>query len=585
MRESAPPKSLTPAERRQRLEDLFPTWNTATLSQFFDAMADRYPQRPLILCDDRAYSYRETMRWSRRLASGLIACGVRSGGHVAICLGNFAEFVAVKLAVARVGATAVPVNFLLRRMELHYILEQSDSVALITMSALRDLDYLEELDAIVPGWESLAGGEALPKMRHVFVYPTTPLGRPGVRTLNDLANLATLESDAELARREAAGQAHDRCDVIYTSGTTGRSKGVMLTHDMVLRTAYASAYTRAFEDGRRILFALPMYHVFGYIECLVACAFTGGAIVPRVIFDAQQMLDAAERHRATEIVCIPTMTLKLLEIARTRGFDPSHLVAFFNSGGTNPPAIWGQIRELFAPREILTAYGMSETTASTTCTLPEDPDERLLTTNGRLKPAGIAGDSALGGVLAIYKSVDPETREDLSPGEPGELLARGPAVTQGYYNKPEETRAAFTADGWLHTGDVGIIAEDGYLTLLGRIKESYRCGGEMVIPVEIEELVSQHPGVAQALVVGVPDSKMGEVGCLCVVPTVTGRPDAQELINLCAQRLARFKVPRHVIFIAVQDIPTTATGRPQKFKLAELARQRLAGTVSSLSSS
>jgi fatty-acyl-CoA synthase len=157
-------------------------------------------------------------------------------------------------------------------------------------------------------------------------------------------------------------------------------------------------------------------------------------------------------------------------------------------------------------------------------------------------------------------------------------------VTQGYYNKPDETRAAFTADGWLHTGDVGIVAEDGYLTLLGRIKESYRCGGEMVIPLEIEDLVSQHPGVAQALVVGVPDSKMGEVGCLCVVPTVTGRPDAQELINLCAQRLARFKVPRHVIFIAVQDIPTTATGRPQKFKLAELARQRLAGTVSSLSS-
>jgi fatty-acyl-CoA synthase len=580
MRESPPPKSLTPAERRQRLEGLFPVWNTATLSQFFDAMADRYPQRPLILCDDRAYSYREIMQWSRRLASGLIACGVRTGSHVALILGNFPEFVALKLAIARIGATAVPVNFLLRRTELQYILEQSDSVALITMSALRDLDYLEELDAIVPGWERRGGGEALPKMRHVFVYPTSPLERPGLRTLNDLANLGTLESDFELARREADGHPYDCCDVIYTSGTTGRSKGVMLTHDMVLRTAYASAYTRAFEDGRRILFALPMYHVFGYIECLVACAFAGGAIVPRVIFDAQQMLDAAERHRASEFVCVPTMTLKLLEVARTRGFDPSHLVAFFNSGGVNTPTIWGQIRELFAPREILTAYGMSETTASTTCTLPEDPDERLLTTNGRLKPAGIAGDPALGGVLAIYKSVDPETREDLAPGEPGELLAWGPAVTQGYYNKPEDTRAAFTADGWLHTGDVGIVAEDGYLTLLGRIKESYRCGGEMVIPLEIEELVSQHPGVAQALVVGVPDPKMGEVGCLCVVPTATGCPDAQELINLCAQRLARFKVPRHVIFIAVQDIPTTATGRPQKFKLAELARQRLAGSVS-----
>jgi fatty-acyl-CoA synthase len=292
------------------------------------------------------------------------------------------------------------------------------------------------------------------------------------------------------------------------------------------------------------------------------------------VFDALQMVEAAERHGASEIVCVPTMTLKLLEVARTRGFESSRLVAFFNSGGVNPPSIWSQIREVFSPQEILTAYGMSETTASTACTLPEDPEERLLTTNGRLKPAGAAGDPSLGGVLAIYKAVDPETGEDLPLGTPGEFIVRGPAVTRGYYNKPEETRAAFS-DGWLRTGDVGVIGADGYLALLGRIKESYRCGGEMVIPLEIEELVNQCPGVAQALVIGVPDTKMGEVGCLCVIPNGTGNPEPQALIDFCATHLARFKVPRHVIFIAAQDVPTTATGRPQKFKLAELARQRL----------
>jgi fatty-acyl-CoA synthase len=249
-------------------------------------------------------------------------------------------------------------------------------------------------------------------------------------------------------------------------------------------------------------------------------------------------------------------------------------VAFFNSGGVNPPSIWADIREVFEPQEILTAYGMSETTASTACTLPEDPEQRLLTTNGRLKPAGAAGDPSLGGALAIYKAVDPETGEEVAPGTPGEFLVRGPAVTAGYYNKPDETRAAFS-DGWLRTGDVGVIGTDGYLALLGRIKESYRCGGEMVIPLEIEELVNQHPGVAQALVVGVPDPKMGEVGCLCVIPTSAGNPDPQALINFCATRLARFKVPRHVIFIEACEVPTTATGRPQKFKLAELARRRL----------
>jgi fatty-acyl-CoA synthase len=198
----------------------------------------------------------------------------------------------------------------------------------------------------------------------------------------------------------------------------------------------------------------------------------------------------------------------------------------------------------------------------------------LLTTNGRLKPAGSAGDPSLGGALAIYKAVDPETGAEVAPGTPGEFLVRGPAVTAGYYNKPDETRAAFS-DGWLRTGDVGVIGTDGYLALLGRIKESYRCGGEMVIPLEIEELVNQHPGVAQALVVGVPDPKMGEVGCLCVIPNSAGNPDPQALINFCATRLARFKVPRHVIFIEACEVPTTATGRPQKFKLAELARRRL----------
>jgi len=571
----------TPAERRRQLDQRFTRWDPATLGQSLDVAVKLYADRPLILTASGCYSYRQVADWSRRLASGLIAAGVPAGANVALIMGNFPEFVALKYAIARIGATAVPLNYLLRRHELRYVLEQSDCDTLITMNRLRDLDYLAELDAIAPDWERQGGGAPLPGLRQVFVHPTAPADptpaapRRDVRTIEDLAALATPDSDAELQRREMAGQAHSCSDIIYTSGTTGRSKGVMLTHDMVLRTAYASVYTRAFEDGRRILFALPMYHVFGYVECLVACTFVGGAIIPQANFDAEQMLDLAETCHATEIVCVPTMTLKLVEIARRRGFAHGDLIDFFNSGGATPPDLWVAIRDVFAPREICTAYGMSETTASTTCTLPEDPLERLLSTNGRLKPAGIAGDPALGGVLAIYKCVDPETGGERPAGVPGELLVRGPSVTPGYYRKPEETAAAFT-DGWLHTGDIGVLAADGYLTLLGRIKESYRCGGEIVMPVEVEELLSQHPLVARALVVGIPDPRMGEVGCVCVVPAAHARPDPQELIDRCAALLARFKVPRHVIFIAEEDIPTTATGRPQKFKLAEWARQRLA---------
>jgi fatty-acyl-CoA synthase len=219
---------------------------------------------------------------------------------------------------------------------------------------------------------------------------------------------------------------------------------------------------------------------------------------------------------------------------------------------------------------------MTETTASTTCTLPEGSDTYLLTTNGHLKHAGVAGDPSLGGVLAQYKTIDPLTGEDLPPGVSGELVARGPIVTPGYYKKEEETRAAFNPEGWLHTGDVGIITHEGYLTLTGRLKETYRCGGEMVMPREIEEVLNEHPLVGQAHVVGLPDVKMGEVGCVCVLPAGEVLPDPQELIELCASRLARFKVPRHVVFITAEELPLTATGRAQKFRLAELARARLA---------
>lgn len=570
---------LSPATRRALLEARYPTWTSLTLAQALDLAVDRYADRPFVITDERSYSYREIRDWSRRLASALIARGVQQGDHVALVLANYAEYVALKFAIARAGATAVPINFLLRQHELSYVLEQSDATVLITMDRLRDRHYLADLDAIIPGWETRGGGDKLAKLRDVFVFPTGAEQREGTRDVNALALLRTPASDAELLERESNGDPHFRADVIYTSGTTGRPKGVMISHDMILRVAYGSAYAQAFEDGRRILFALPMYHVFGYIECLMASTFVGGAIIPHVAFDPARMLEAAERHRATQISCVPMMTLKLIELARQRGFNNRHLIAMFNSGGVNPPTIWREIREMLGAKEIFSAYGMTETTASTTCTLPEDPDDYLLRTNGKLKPAGVAGDPALGGKLALYKTIDPETGADLPIGTPGELMVRGPIVTAGYYKKPDETRAAFSSDGWLHTGDVGIVDSEGCVTLSGRIKETYRCGGEMVMPREIEDLLTGHPLIAQALVVGIPDPKMGEVGCICIVPAGLQRPDPQELIDLCSARLARFKVPRHVIFIAAEDVPLTATGRPQKFLLAQLAKEALSANA------
>ena len=404
-------------------------------------------------------------------------------------------------------------------------------------------------------------------MRHIFT----------LESLDALAESATPDSDAELTRREATADGTALSDIIYTSGTTGRSKGVMLTHDMVLRAAFSSVIAAAFEDGRRMQFAMPMYHVFGYTECLLAVLFAGGAIIPHLVFDPEEMLTAAERHRTTELVGVPMMTQKFIDAARTRGFDSTHLLVMFNSGGMNPPSIWSDIREVLGPSEMRMGYGMTETCASATSSVVEDNDTMLLTTHGRFKPANIAGDRAIGGRVAIYKAIDPETFDDMPAGTEGELVVRGPIVTRGYYKKPEETAAAFTPDGWFRTGDVGRVSADEYVTLTGRIKETYRCNGEMVMPREIEMLFDDHPQIEQALVVGVPDPKVGETGCLCIVPREGEAPDPDALIATCTDTLARFKIPRHVLFLKAEDIPLTVTGRPQKFKLAKLAAQRITG--------
>ena len=560
--------------RRKALEHRFAAWPCWTLAQAFDAAADRHPDRPLFTNEQGTKSYADLQRWSRLIARGLMACGIKSGDHVALLMANYVEFVAVKLAIARVGAVTIPINFNLRGEELRYVIDQSDAVMLIMMDAFRGHDYIADLDRFAPAWRS-GGDGALAGLRDVFVFPTSGVVPVGARTLDDLSALGEDVAAALLAERTAAGDPQAPCDVLYTSGTTGRSKGVILTHDMILRVAYSSVYHRALGDGRSTAHALPMYHVYGYVECLVVAWFVGGAVVTQLAFEPEVFLDQAERHRASDIIALPNQTIKLLEIAATRGFDSSHLVQLFNSGGVNPPGIWDEIRAILKPRELITAYGMSETTAASVCTLPEGDDRHLAVSNGCYKLAHVAGDPAIGGHVAIYKVLDPETGREVPPGAIGELVAKGPIVTPGYYHKPEETAAAFTPDGWLRSGDLGKVSAEGYLTLTGRLKESYRCGGEMVMPREIEMLFDDHPQLALALAVGVPDARMGDVGCLCIVVRDGHLPDTETLIAHCAGSLARFKVPRHVLFFAAEDIPMTSTGRPQKVRLAEIARERL----------
>lgn len=574
-------RTLPPAAaRREALDARFRPWTPMTLSQMLGRAAADFGDRPYLITDERAHTYAEIHAWAERIAAGLVALGVEVGDHVALVMANHPEFAPIKFGIAQAGATCIPVNYLFRATELGYVIGQSDAKVLITMDRYRDLDYLGALDELAPGWERDGGGEAFPQLQRVVVFSPDGDGRAGAMTLGNLEAAATEEAREELTRRAAQEDAGRYSDILYTSGTTGSPKGVLLRHDQVVRMAYASAYQRALEDGRRLGYPMPMYHVFGYVECLLAVPWVGGAVVPQVAFDAAHALTQVARHAVNEVVAVPAVTMPLIAEYRRGDYDLSTVHTVFNSGGAAPASIWDDIREVFGDVELTTGYGMTETTAATTCVNPEDPEEMVRTTNGRVRHGGAAGDPGLGGLVAAYKAISLETGDDLPPGEQGHLLARGLVVTDGYYKKPEETELAFTEDGWLRTGDIGSVDADGILKLTGRLKESFRVGGEMVMPAEIEQVLALHPAVAQAHVVGIPHPRMGEIPCAWIIPSdAASPPEAGVLVEHCSGRLARYKVPKHIIVAQQEDLPVTATGRVQKFKLSELSVQRLQQTA------
>lgn len=557
-------------DRRAALARRHPVWEPATLDGFLARCAAEFPDRPLVITDDRTITYADAAAWAATLADGLAALGVRPGERVGLLMANHLEFVPLKFAIARAGAVAVPFNFLYRTDELAYVLAQSRCTVLITMTGFGNLDYLTMLDTIAPGWDT-GTQESLPELRAVVQLSTDGRTRDGVRTVADLAALGTEHAGAADGVLAEPG---DVGDILYTSGTTGTPKGVLVTHDAVQRTGYASALTRAFEDGRRILFSLPCYHMFGYVEGLIAAMFVGGAIIPRTAFAPADYFAGIERHRATEILCVPTMTVALLEHPDRATRDLSSVFAILSGAAPAPVWLWQKVQAELGITEITTGYGMTECGGAMTMSLPEDPLEQHSSTVGRVKLAGVAG-LAGSGDLCRYRTADPMTGEPLPDGAEGELVSTGPTHMLGFWDKPVETAAALRA-GWVFSGDLGRVREDGYLQLTGRSKELYKSGGELVMPKEIEELLTQHPGVSQAFAVGVPDDRWGEVGCAWVVPEPGATIDAADLVALCREKLARFKVPKHVLVIAAADLPTTPTGKVQKFRLARLAADRMA---------
>lgn len=560
------------AERRAALVARHPRWEDRTLDAFLAQAVAASPERPLVLTDDATWSYAEVAERAERYARGLRAQGVGPGDRVALVMANHPEFVPLAFAVWRLGASAIPVNFSFRAEELAYVVSQSACRVLVTMTTFRDLDYPAMLDAVAPGWEA-GHPERFPDLAAVVTFG--PSGRDGVLTLDELARRGA-EDGAALP--PSVADPHEPAVVMYTSGTTGLPKGVLQSHDNLLRCAYGSAYHRAYEDGRRVLFALPLYHAFALVEGLLAAMWVGGAVVPQLVFDPVATFSAVARHRPSEALFVPTMSVALVEHPAAADHDLSSLVAVLSGAAPTPVRVWQQLKDVFGLEEVFTGYGMTELSASTTITAPDAPLEVVERTVGIPKEAGPAGVAEYGGRICAYKTVDPYTGEDLPEGAEGELCARGPVATSGYFAKPEETAALLLPGGWVRSGDLGRVRPDGYLELTGRSKELYKTGGELVAPKEVEEVLTSHPAVAQAYVVGLPDDRWGEVGAAWVVLAPGASCDEEELVAYASARLAKFKRPRHVLFTTAADLPATATGKVQKFRLVEEAQKRLGRT-------
>jgi fatty-acyl-CoA synthase len=565
-------------KQREALLDAVVAWDATTLHGRLDECAARFGGRPLVLTDDSTLTYDDVVAESRLLAAGLLELGVRPGDRVGMVMANYPEFVTVKFAVSRVGAIAVPFNFRYRRDELAYVLADSGCRVLVTMTGFDGLDYQEMLDAIAPGWDGAgfadrprAAADAVPELRHVVLLEAEGAARPEVRTV---AGLSALESRRRAGNEDVDGITVDPlapADILYTSGTTGAPKGVVTSHDAVLRNAYASALTRAYEDGRRILFSLPTYHMFGYVEGLLSALYVGGAIVPLTRFSAERYFAGIERHRASDILCVPTMAVAMVESSVRSDYDLSSLKAILCGSAPAPLWLWTQIAEDFGVSEIVTGYGMTECGGCMTLTRPEDPLHLTTETVGRPKMAGAASVSG-SDELVVYKVVDRVTGTDLDVGREGELVSCGPTVMEGFWNRPDQTAEALRGD-WLRSGDIGVVRTDGYLQVTGRSKELYKSGGELVAPKEIEDLLAGHEDISQVFAVGLVDDVWGEIGCVVVVPAPGASLTEGDVLDVCRANLARFKVPKRVVFRRAEDLPTTPTGKVQKFKLAQQLAQ------------
>ena len=490
------------------------------------------------------YTYAEFSEAIDRVARGLMAIGVAKGDRVGIWSPNYAEWVLVQYATARIGAILVTINPAYRFSELEYVLKQSQISVLVAVEAFVTSEYRSMIDEI---WDRV------PAERVIYMHTDDWDG---------LLEAAEAVTQGQLEERSAQLAPADAINIQYTSGTTGFPKGATLSHRNILNNGLFIGEACKYTELDRVCIPVPFYHCFGMVLGNLACTTHGSAmVIPAAGFDAPATLRAVAAERCTSLYGVPTMFIAELGDPGLTGYDLSSLRTGIMAGSPCPIEVLRQVVDQMNMHEVTIAYGMTETSPVSTQTSSDDPLEKRVTTVGRVHPH------------VEIRIVDPDTGETVPRGTSGEFLTRGYSVMLGYWNDPQRTAEAIDATGWMHTGDLAAMDDEGYVNIVGRIKDMIIRGGENVYPREIEEFLYTHPDVIEVQVVGVPDVRYGEEIVAWVQLCDGAETTAEDIKGFCRGTIAHYKVPRHIKF--TDSFPMTITGKIQKFKMREQSIEEL----------
>ena len=515
-----------------------------------------YSDVEAVVCGETRLTFAELAQRVSTAARAFLASGIAKGDRVALWAPNSERWLITSLAVVSTGAILVPVNTRLKGAEARHILATSHSSILVVEDGFLNLPLVEMLQDGGSSPTSDTPIPSLPDLREVIVFGTTSQGH-----VTTFASFLERASRISLAHAEEAAESvspDDPSDIIFTSGTTGRPKGAVLLHGQTIQLYTAWSDIAGLKARDRFLGVNPFFHCFGYKAGLLACVIKGATMVPVAVFDPVVTMDLIERERINIAPGTPTLYITLLDHPQRREFDLSSLRVAVTGGSVVPTALVRRMRSDLGFETVLNAYGLTEASGFVTSCRSDDSDEVISNTSGR----------PVDGVEVVIAGSNGET---LGPGEPGEVLVRGYNLMLEYYENPEATAAAIDNDGWLHTGDVGVLDEVGNLRITDRTKDMFVVGGYNAYPAEIEQVIMHHDAVSEVAVIGVPDARMGEVGQAYVVIRHGTVTNEQELFNYCQSRLANYKVPRVVKF--VESLPRNGSGKVDKLRIRQIAAE------------